>query len=284
MASPQKENGFTPISNEVIEHLVNACLLGSEFSMILFVLRKTWGYQKKTDIISYSQFEKGLNISRMTVSKTIKNLCAKKILVKSHILVDKISFSFNKDYESWVVNPRILVKSKRAFGIGGYTKSSIGGYTHKRKKEITKEIYSDDTSQEDNFQKEIKEVIKLFGLFNKNNNSWFKNKTQREDIKWLVKNYTLEKVRKAILLTAFCFKDNYYPSIGTPHELREKWVKMKKFWQSKEIKDKRFIEDFDRFRIEREKELDNGVEQKKEIITGTIGGRKVTYEFNKGNI
>ena len=67
MANPQKENGYTAIANEVLEQLVKAGLLGSELSMAIFVIRKTWGFQKKEDIISFSQFEKGLNISRMTI-------------------------------------------------------------------------------------------------------------------------------------------------------------------------------------------------------------------------
>lgn len=133
----------------------------------------------------------------------------------------------------------------------------------------------EETSQNNNYNSEIKEVIELFGLFNQNNYSWFKNKTQREDIKWLVEKYTLEKVKKAIYLTAFSFNDTFYPSISTPHELREKWSKMKKFYQGKEIKDKRFIQDFEKYMIEKEKKTsDIKIEQ-------TIMGRKVTYNLQK---
>ena len=40
-----------------------------------------------------------------------------------------------KDWETWVVNAGILVKSSNIFGKGGYTESGKGGYTYKRKKE-----------------------------------------------------------------------------------------------------------------------------------------------------
>lgn len=142
----------------------------------------------------------------------------------------------------------------------------------------TTKILGEETSQDNNYSKEIKEVIELFGLFNSNNYSWFKNKTQREDIKWLIEKYTLEKVKKGIYLTAFCFNDTFYPSIGTPHELREKWVKMKKFWQGKEIKDKRFIQDFEEYMIEKEK-IKN-VDKEKKIVIATVAGTKITYELN----
>lgn len=145
-----------------------------------------------------------------------------------------------------------------------------------------KEIQSEQSSQEYNFSKEIKEVIDLFGLFNKNNNSWFKNKTQRADIKWLVESYGLDKVKKAIYLTKFCFKDNFYPSISTPHELREKWAKMKKFYGSKEIKDRRFIQDFEKYMIDMEKEIDKDKEKIK--IEKMVAGRMVFVVVNKNDI
>lgn len=183
-----------------------------------------------------------------------------------------------------------VFKSKKIFQKQGLDKSGVPKRSDKSGVPLTKsgvpnkiiqldnttEILSEETSQEKELNNQLKQVIELFGLFNSNNYSWFKNKTQREDIKWLINQYSLEKVKKAIYLTAFCFKDKFYPSIGTPHELREKWVKMKKFWGGKEIKDKRFIQDFELYMIEKEKNKD----KKGKILTATIAGRKITYELN----
>ena len=252
----QVENGnFTRIVNEVLDELVKTPLLGKEFAVLLFIIRKTWGFQKKTDIISLSQIEAGTKTGRPTVVKALKNLVARNMIVKTPLLGGNISFSFNKYHEKWLVNTPKLVKGKGFPSKDLLTNTSKDLLTHKRKKKDTKEILGGETPQ-DTFYKEIREVIELFGLFNKNNRSWYKNTTQREDIKWLVQNYTLEKVKKAIYLTKFCFKDNFYPSISTPHELREKWVKMKKFYGSKEIKDRRFIQDFEKYMIDMEKEQD----------------------------
>ena len=109
----QIENGqFTRISNEILEELVKGGLLGSEVSLILFVIRKTYGFNKTSDIISLTQFEKGLNLSRHTVIKTIKNLVLKKILVKSPTLdKQKIAYKFNKYHQEWLVNPPALVQN-----------------------------------------------------------------------------------------------------------------------------------------------------------------------------
>lgn len=109
MASPQKENGYTAIANEILEKLVQTPMLVSELKLVLFVIRKTYGFQKKDDIISLSQFQKGIHFSRNTIIKGLK------ALVKSNILVQwvaldkqKISYKFNKNWEEW-----ILVQSTR---------------------------------------------------------------------------------------------------------------------------------------------------------------------------
>lgn len=132
----QLTNGYTRIVNEVLDQLVKRDLLGSELSLILFVIRKTWGYNKKEDIISLTQFEQGLNLSRPTVTKTIKNLVSRKILVKTTLLdKQKIAYKFNKYWKEWLVNPPLLVKNKWQTSKAGFTETSKAGFTHKRKKE-----------------------------------------------------------------------------------------------------------------------------------------------------
>lgn len=142
MASPQKENGFTPIANEILEMLVNACLLGSEYQVVFFVLRKTYGWKKKHDIISLTQFEKGTGLSRPTIVKTLKNVLIKNLLVKASLPYNKYAFSFNKNYETWVVKAPLLVKSKGIYSKDALTETSKDALTHKRKKETIQKIFS----------------------------------------------------------------------------------------------------------------------------------------------
>ena len=110
----QIENGeYTRIVNEILEQLVKRCLLGSEYQVVFFIIRKTWGFNKTEDIISLTQFEKALNLSRHTVINTIKNLVKKRILVK-RVTPDKqeIAYKFNKYHNQWLVNPTALVQNK----------------------------------------------------------------------------------------------------------------------------------------------------------------------------
>lgn len=133
MVSPQKEDGYTAIANEILEELVKVRLPASEKDLLFFIIRKTYGYNKKEDRISLTQFTKYTDLSRVTVIKGLRNLTTRNMVVKRGLL-----FSFNKHYDSWVVNPRLLVKSENVFGKVGYTKIGKVGYTHKRQKK-TKE-------------------------------------------------------------------------------------------------------------------------------------------------
>lgn len=213
MASPQKENGFTPIANEILEELVKLRLPASEKDILLFVIRKTYGYQKKMDRISLTQFEIGTLLSRVTVVKALKNLISRNILVKSGLL-----FRFNKDHNLWVVNAGILVKSENIFGKGGYTKNGKGGYTYKRKKKMTKEI----AEQAPN---DIVLVIEKFSKLNPACSRMYGNKTQRQACKDLIDTYGLDRILLVIEKTLPKTNNlQFFPTITTPVQLRDKWV------------------------------------------------------------
>lgn len=214
MASPQKENGYTPIANEILEKLVNTHLLGAEYQIVFFVIRKTYGYQKKADRISLTQFEKATGLSRPTVVKTLKNLVSRNILSRSVNLI----YSFNKNYETWVVNTPLLVKSNNNIGKHALTKTSKHALTHKRKKEMTKEI-SEQSSQEIVF------LIESFSKLNPACKRMYGNITQRKACEDLINNYGYERIINVIEKTLP--KTNvlqFFPTITTPLQLRDKWA------------------------------------------------------------
>lgn len=74
MANPQLENGYTRIANELLEAVAKFPFNGSQLRMIIFLWRKTYGYGKKADKISISQFVKGTGLSRSAVTKELKRL------------------------------------------------------------------------------------------------------------------------------------------------------------------------------------------------------------------
>lgn len=147
MASPQKENGYTAISNEILENLIKYEFpknTGSvPFRICLFIMRKTYGWNKKEDHISFTQFQEALGVSRPVISHWIKYLVTAKLLVVAKV-PDKRGFiySFNKDYDKWLllVNPLLLVVARAFTSKVATTATSKVATTHKRNKTITKEI------------------------------------------------------------------------------------------------------------------------------------------------
>ena len=136
MANPQKENGHTGIANELLEPIIAAKLNGTEYAVLLYVIRKTYGYLKPEDWISYTQFEKATNRTRPNVWKAIESLVTKKILVTKKEL-GKTLYRLNKDYTQWVVTKTKLVTKKK---LSSYEKEmEVVTKTKPTKETITKE-------------------------------------------------------------------------------------------------------------------------------------------------
>jgi phage replication O-like protein O len=96
MASPQKENGHIDIANEIAEKLAQINLSKYEWRFLWALWRKTWGWHKKMDSISISQFENMMLLDRRNVSRTKRNLLQKNIITESDGLI-----GFNKNYDTW---------------------------------------------------------------------------------------------------------------------------------------------------------------------------------------
>jgi phage replication O-like protein O len=110
MASPQVENGHTIIANEIVDAMCRVNLSAYESRIAWFILRKTYGYHKVTDRISYSQFEQGTNLKRWHVARTIEKLLARKIITRIGNGYD-IEYAFQKDYELWQPLPNEVTES-----------------------------------------------------------------------------------------------------------------------------------------------------------------------------
>ena len=58
MASPQLENGYTRIANEIMNALIKYRIAGEQMQCLLHIIRQTYGWGRKSDKISITQFEK----------------------------------------------------------------------------------------------------------------------------------------------------------------------------------------------------------------------------------
>ena|SRR3990167_1006999 len=138
-------------------------------------------------------------------------------------------------------------------------------------KELDKEL--DNTSE----ARDISETIDAFRLINDNYKKMFGNTTERKVIKELISYYSKEEVLKLVYLAKFAITDQFFPNFITPYELQKKWNKVLKFYKIK-LKDKKYIQEFEKFMFQIEKEKNQGIPQK--TLTATIAGRMVNYQIN----
>lgn len=107
--SPQLENGYTKIANELIEALARIRIPGEAMQVLLFIIRKTYGWCKKEDVIPLSQFVTGTGMKKPTICRALKKLQSMNIIVikKDNTIIKKDNdistiYCFNKTYNSWI--------------------------------------------------------------------------------------------------------------------------------------------------------------------------------------
>ena len=107
MASPQLENGYIKYANELHDALVSTRLPGQEIRVVMAVAKKTYGFNKKKDQISYGQLSKITDIPRPRVIQHVKSLVSKKVLGSLNNGTRKPpTLWINKDYDQWEPSPK----------------------------------------------------------------------------------------------------------------------------------------------------------------------------------
>lgn len=101
MARPQLEDGHTDIAHEIVEALCRINLTAYESRILWALFRKTYGWHKKWDRISYTKWEEVTGLDRWHIARTLKQLIARKIIAQRGNGY-KIEYAFQKDYEQWI--------------------------------------------------------------------------------------------------------------------------------------------------------------------------------------
>jgi len=98
--SPQLEKGHTRIANELFDAIIRYPFNATEQSIILFIIRRTYGWSKKADLISYGQIEKATAKDPRNIKKYIKKLIEDKVISKTKV-GGRNMLSLNKCYVAW---------------------------------------------------------------------------------------------------------------------------------------------------------------------------------------
>lgn len=130
-ASPQLENGFTRIANEIAEALMRTNISAYQGRVLWAIWRETYGFQKKEAWISNSRLVGMTGLRKQHVSRTIKELLDRHIVTRSGYKV-----GFNKDYTQWRELPRQVTVSNSGYKVtqDGYPSNQSRGTTKKIKR------------------------------------------------------------------------------------------------------------------------------------------------------
>ena len=106
MANPQWEDGYMKIALEIQDALCRIRIPGEAGQVLNFILRKTYGWNKKDDFISLSQFVLGTGLHKDHICQSIKKLILMNLIVaeKGNEGINK--YRFNKDFDSWKPLPK----------------------------------------------------------------------------------------------------------------------------------------------------------------------------------
>jgi phage replication O-like protein O len=95
-----EDGGYVRIHAAILEALARVRLSGAEFRCVMFLLRKTYGWNKKEDQISLTQWEIGTNTKRPQVKIALSKLIEKNIIYRDTESAI-VTYGFNKYIENW---------------------------------------------------------------------------------------------------------------------------------------------------------------------------------------
>lgn len=149
MASPQIENGYTAIANEILEKLCLLGLNGTQFRIVMTVWRYTYGFKQKKNALSISFLSKATGVHRITLSQELSKLINMNIIsVTSGSTYTKArEISFNKNYDSYQIGKQLA------------NRTTVSEPTNTTVSELTTTTVSESTNQKIKHKTNNKENI-----------------------------------------------------------------------------------------------------------------------------
>ncbi len=145
MANPQKEHGFAPIANTILEAVYSSSFSSTELPIILWVWRNVYGYKGRYVVqFTWTKIAAAILSDKSHVRKVGLKLVADKVL----FIGSDGRIGFQKDYDEWVSCSRnrspatyaVLPNEKAPRTRFGGRRSLISTVEPKERKESLKEI------------------------------------------------------------------------------------------------------------------------------------------------
>lgn len=126
MDNPQKENGYTPIANEILEHISQIKLSPTQYRIIFIVWRYTYGFNRKSHDLSLNFLSKAIKCDKRQIQRELKNLEDRKVITQNIVNGKSRFIGFNKHYTQWVGETTIGEIDNGEIDNGETIKGSIG--------------------------------------------------------------------------------------------------------------------------------------------------------------
>ncbi|MDU5081233.1 replication protein [uncultured Tissierella sp.] len=104
MSSPQLENGFTRIANEILEAMARVKLSPTQYRIIFTVWRYTYGFQRKSHQLSLTFLTEATGCDFRLIQREVKKLIDMKILLSNQTKGKTREIGFNKDLKDWRID------------------------------------------------------------------------------------------------------------------------------------------------------------------------------------
>jgi len=114
--NPQAEDGHIDIANEIAEALMRTNFSAYQIRILWAIWRKTYGWHKKNDLISVSQVSKMTQLNHGHVSRALKELELRNIIVRTPSGTRHgSSVGFQKNFEKWKLVPYGVYRTPSGF-------------------------------------------------------------------------------------------------------------------------------------------------------------------------
>lgn len=155
--SPQLEDGYTRLANELLEAILGFGFTGRQLLVIFAVIRKTYGYGKKQDDMSAAQIGQICGMGRNHVTEVIGQLVQMNVLNRAsgaYGLVLGVNKSYGKWGEKQVDSPKsglseVVLNRDKTSPKSGQVDSPKSGHT---KENLSKENQKKSPRQEITFK------------------------------------------------------------------------------------------------------------------------------------
>ena len=106
MADVQLENGYCKIANPIMDALGRTRIPGEARQVLDVIIRKTYGWNKKEETITNSDFMELTSLSHVHVRRALDRLIEMNLIICTKLGTKTFKYGLNKDFDKWKIVPK----------------------------------------------------------------------------------------------------------------------------------------------------------------------------------